>query len=245
MTRVDIPRSQIATVRAGRLVVFSVVLHLMIAVQRLLPSLLLFGITTASAAAPLWDGWRGPDRDAEVLDFDPPQTWPSELEKVWSVDVGSGYSSPLVEGDRIYQQTRVNEEEVLTCLDAGSGDLIWRAKTSVPFTPGGGGRQHGAGPKSTPTLADGKIFTLGITGVLTGWNASDGEKLWQRDFRDRFEKTYPYWGIATSPLVENGRLMPMSAVAKMAERSSASTSKLVRISGCRISMRTAIPHPSS
>lgn len=178
----------------------------MITALRFLPLLILLGTTAAPAGPSLWDGWRGPGRDAEVPDFQPPSTWPPTLEQVWSAEVGGGYSTPLVGDGRVYQQARLRSEEVLWCLDANSGEVIWRAGTPVAFEPGGGGRQHGAGPKSTPALADGRVFTLSITGTLTAWRMSDGGKLWQRDFRDRFEKPFPYWGIATSPLVEGGRV---------------------------------------
>ncbi len=158
------------------------------------------------AAPTTWNGWRGPDRDAIVQDFEPPEQWPERLEQVWSVEVGGGYSTPLVEDGRVYQQARSGSDEILWCLDIATGEVIWRAATPVAFRAGSGGQRHGAGPKSTPTLADGRIFTLSITGILTAWSAADGELLWQRDFREHLDQAHPYWGVSTSPLVEDGRL---------------------------------------
>ena len=72
---------------------------------------------------------------------------------------------------------------------------------------GGGGEWHGKGPKSTPALADGRLFTLSIAGILTAWDALSGEQLWQRDYSDRFEKNHLYWGATTSPLLDGERVI--------------------------------------
>ena len=167
---------------------------------------LLFTTTGAPAETAAWPGWRGPARDARVTDFQPPEVWPEKLESVWRVEVGEGYPTPLVAGGRVFQHARQGGEEVLWCLDLKSGKTLWRKAMPIDFEPAGGGERHGAGPKSTPVYADGRIFTLSITGVLSAWAAADGEPLWRRDFKERFEVGHPHWGTATSPLVENGRL---------------------------------------
>src|SRR5690606_13122870 len=101
-------------------------------------------------------------------------------------------------GDRIFQHARQQGEEVLWCLDRETGKSLWRRSMAIAFEPAGGGERHGAGPKSTPTYADGRVFTLSITGVLAGWSAEDGAPLWKRDFRERFDVSHPHWGTATS-----------------------------------------------
>ena len=78
---------------------------------------------------------------------------------------------------------------------------------SPAFKIGGGGERHGKGPKSSPTLAEGRLFTLSITGKLTAWNAETGRQLWQRDGSDRFKNTHPYWGASTSPIVDGPRVI--------------------------------------
>ncbi|MBT5709027.1 MAG: serine/threonine protein kinase, partial [Verrucomicrobia bacterium] len=117
-------------------------------------------------AATEWTGWLGPERNGWVEGFQPPAQWPDQLQHIWQVPVGMGYGTPLVSGDRIYQHARQGEEEVLWCLSLKTGDTIWRTPTEVPFKMGGGGESHGKGPKSNPTLAHGRIFTMSITGVL-------------------------------------------------------------------------------
>ena len=124
--------------------------------------------------------------------------------------MGSGYGSPLVANDRVYQHARQGEEEVLWCLDLQTGKKKWKQKYAVPFKTGGGGEYHGKGPKSSPVMADGRIFTMSITGVVSAWDADTGTQLWQQDYAPRFksdERPYPYWGHSTSPLVTNGRVI--------------------------------------
>ena len=172
-------------------------------------TLCLIASSTSSllAETPSWTGWRGNDRDAKVADFIPPKTWPEKLEKQWTTEVGDGYATPLVVGDRVFQHARQNGKEVLLCLDLKNGKELWKSETPVEFEAGRGGEKHGLGPKSTPTIADGRIFTLSITGVLSAWLAKDGSPLWTRDFKEYFDETHPYWGTATSPIIDQGKLL--------------------------------------
>jgi len=153
-----------------------------------------------------WEGWRGPGQNATIRNVVPPETWPESLEPVWKTEVGEGYATPLVVGDRIYQHAREGDEEVLLGLDLATGKTLWRSAKSIPFEASMGGERHGRGPKSTPCYAEGRIFTVSITGVVTAWNAADGRQLWEEDFGSHLEKVRPYWGVATSPVVEQGRL---------------------------------------
>jgi outer membrane protein assembly factor BamB len=159
------------------------------------------------AEEPSWTGWRGAKRDAIVSNFAAPKTWPEKMEKIWTAKVGDGYATPLVLGDRVYQHAREGAEEVLWCLNLKDGKPLWRKSTAVEFEAGRGGEKHGLGPKSTPTIADGRVFTLSIAGTLTAWSAENGEVLWVRDFKERLEKAFPYWGASTSPIAEEGRLL--------------------------------------
>ena len=81
-----------------------------------------------------WPQWRGPARDGAIAAFNEPATWPAALTKRWQVDVGSGYSTPLVVGDRVYAFSREGEDEVLRALDAGTGRQLWRASYPAAFT---------------------------------------------------------------------------------------------------------------
>ena len=154
-----------------------------------------------------WPGWLGPNRDGWVSDFRPPAQWPKQLQRGWSVEVGTGYGSPLVSGGRVYQHARQGEVEVVWCLDLETGAVQWRKSYSAPFKIGGGGERHGKGPKSCPALADGRLFTLSIAGLLSAWDADSGDLLWRHDYGERFKKTHPYWGASTSPLVDGNRVV--------------------------------------
>jgi outer membrane protein assembly factor BamB len=154
-----------------------------------------------------WTGWLGPQRNGWVEEFTPPQTWPAELQLEWSVEVGTGYGSPLVRGQRVYQHARIGEDEVVSCLDLEDGHVHWQQRYPAPFKMGGGGERHGKGPKSCPALADGRLFTLSIGGVLSAWDSVTGDLLWRRDYGQQFAPGHPYWGVSASPLVDGQRLI--------------------------------------
>ena len=177
----------------------------------------LIAVLAVLAAGPVlahdfeWPGWLGPKRDGWVRGVKAPAKWPAKLTKKWSVQAGTGYGSPLVSKGRVYQHARQGEDEVLWCFDLATGKKIWRRAIKVPFKIAGGGDFHGKGPKSSPALANGRIFTMGITGVLTTWDAKTGAVLWRRDdsdrYRGRFRKPHPNWGAATSPIVVDGMVI--------------------------------------
>ncbi|MCI0685492.1 MAG: PQQ-binding-like beta-propeller repeat protein [Gemmataceae bacterium] len=154
-----------------------------------------------------WTGWLGPNRDGWVSYFKPPAKWPKELKQVWRVEVGTGYGSPLVADGRVYQHARQGDDEVVWCLDLKTGAVKWRQSYPTPFKEGGGAEYHGKGPKSSPSLAGGRLFTISVTGILTAWDAASGKRLWQFDSSDRFKKSHPRWGAAMSPIVDGDRVI--------------------------------------
>ena len=157
---------------------------------------------STAVAEDFWPGWLGPERNGWVKGFTPPSRWPAELTRGWQRDVGTGYGSPLVSDGRVYLHARQGEEEVAWCLDLKTGDVIWREAYPAPFKIGGGGEYHGKGPKSCPVLADGRLFTMSISGTLAAWDAASGKLLWRRNYDNQFTKSHPYWGASTSPIVD-------------------------------------------
>src|SRR5690349_20968340 len=111
--------------------------------------------------------WRGADRDGSASGFVEPAAWPSALTRKWKTDVGEGYATPLVVGDRVYVFTRVAGRETLTALRADSGEILWRSGYDAPYDVAQPAAKHGAGPKATPAYAGGRIFTLGVGGAVT------------------------------------------------------------------------------
>ena len=89
---------------------------------------------------------------------------------------------------------------LIWCVDLTSGKQIWRKSYKNPFKIGGGGERHGKGPKSCPVMADGRLFTLSITGMIHAWDVESGSLLWRKDYRGKWEKgNQPNWGVSTSP----------------------------------------------
>ncbi|HEY7444805.1 MAG TPA: PQQ-binding-like beta-propeller repeat protein [Vicinamibacterales bacterium] len=154
--------------------------------------------TAGVATAQDWPQWRGPKRDGVVAAFSAPASWPDQLTEQWKVEVGQGYATPLLVGDRLYLYTRQKEDEVMSALDAQTGKVIWRTSYPAPFQMNPATARHGPGPKSTPTFADGRLFTMGMTGVVTAFDAASGKRLWQR----AASPVQPLYHTATSPIVE-------------------------------------------
>lgn len=160
-----------------------------------------------SNSGALWPGWLGPSRDGQVDHFQVPDPWPTQLKERWRVEVGSGYSTPLVVGNRVYHHANQGDEDLVWCLDLETGKPVWRKAYEVYFVPGQGGTQHGKGPKSSPAFANDRLFTMSITGVLSAWKGDSGELLWRQDFKKRFPDNHPYWGVSTSPLVDGDQVI--------------------------------------
>jgi outer membrane protein assembly factor BamB len=121
--------------------------------------------------------------------------------------VGSGQSTPVVAGDTAYVFTREKDAEVARAVDLASGRVRWRSEYPAPYRVYPGAASFGAGPKSTPVVHQGRLFTLGIGGVLTAFDARDGRVAWQKDFAGRFPAPAPPFGTSMSPLVAGGRLI--------------------------------------
>ena len=146
-----------------------------------------------------WPQWRGPNRDGKVTGFTPPATWPKALAQKWKTTVGEGDASPAMVGDRIYVFTRQGADEFLYCLNAADGNEIWKKNYPATATVGPPAQAH-PGPRSSPAVADGKVVTLGVAGILTCWDANDGKILWQKSE----VKGTPAFFTASSPLIVDG-----------------------------------------
>jgi outer membrane protein assembly factor BamB len=124
--------------------------------------------------------------------------WPAGLKSEWKVPVGEGVASPVVVGGKIYVFVRQRQDEVVLCFDLARSKEIWRSEPyPAPFTPGPGD-SFSNGPRSTPAVADGRLFALGITGVLSCLDAQTGKLLWRKDYKPYFNRS------GNSPLVADG-----------------------------------------
>jgi outer membrane protein assembly factor BamB len=155
---------------------------------------------TAQTRAGDWPQWRGPNRDSVVPSFAEPKVWPEKLTRKWKVDVGLGYASPVLVGNRVYMFARQGDNEIVRAFDADSGAKVWEASYAAPFTVSSVAARHEKGPKSTPAFAAGKLYTLGMTNIVTAFDAATGKQLWQKPATT----TQPLYHTSMSPLVERG-----------------------------------------
>jgi len=168
----------------------------------LLQAAMVGGLLVAGAAtlpAQDWPQWRGANRDAKADGFKAPKAWPAQLTQKWKQTVGMGDTTPALVGDKLFVFSRVDNEENLLCLNAADGKEIWRKKYEAPQVNGPAAREH-SGPRSSPAVADGKVVTFGVTGILTCWNAADGTQLWQK----KEATSWPRFYTSSSPLIADG-----------------------------------------
>lgn len=149
-----------------------------------------------------WPQWRGSNRDARVAGFTAPATWPKELSRKWTVKIGEGVATPALVGDRLYVFSREGNKEVVRALDAATGKDIWKDE----YDSGGatGPASGFSGPRSSPTVADGKVVTLGVRGILSCYDAATGKRLWQKG---EVANAWPNFFVSSSPIVMDGMVI--------------------------------------
>jgi RNA polymerase sigma factor (sigma-70 family) len=151
-----------------------------------------------------WPQWRGPNRDGTVHGVAVPATWPRQLTEEWQVPVGEGVASPVVVGGRIFVFTRQKEQEVVVCLDLQSGKGLWRSQPyPAPYTRGPSEGNFNIGPRSTPAVDGGRVYTLGLSGILSCLDAQTGTLRWHKDCHPPGPTAAHNYG-GSSPLVADG-----------------------------------------
>jgi outer membrane protein assembly factor BamB len=158
-------------------------------------------VLAGQSKSPDYAQWRGPNRDGGLASFTEPGTWPERLTQRWKVEIGLGYATPLVVGERIYMFSRQGEDEVMSALDAATGKVLWRTAYPVSFTMNSSAVRHGPGPKSTPVFANGRLYAIGMTGVVTAFDAATGKQLWQKPGSSVVPM---YTSHSFSPVVDRG-----------------------------------------
>ncbi|MDA1180530.1 MAG: PQQ-like beta-propeller repeat protein, partial [Planctomycetota bacterium] len=145
-----------------------------------------------------WSEFRGPQRDSRIEGVNLAVDWKSNPPKeIWRREIGPGWSSFAIVGDRVYTQEQRGEDEVVLCLDAVSGKDLWTHADKTRFWES----MAGAGPRATPTFHEGKIYATGATGKLNCLDAAEGTALWTRDVGVDADAKPPQWGFASSPLI--------------------------------------------
>ena len=188
-------------------------------------------VRAQSPASADWPQWRGVNRDGISTETGLLKEWPrTGPAVVWTApDVGGGYGSVSVRGDRVYVQGLKNRQSVVTSLNRSDGKVVWTHALGV-----GGSNDRGSGPRGTPTTDGDRLYVLTESGDLACLRMADGTVVWQRNILKDFRGENPYWLISESPLVDGnlvvvtpgGRGAGMVALDKMTGRTVWQSSEL-------------------
>ncbi len=164
------------------------------------------GATLLGGWAGEWPQFLGPTRNGVYAAHDVAAAWPKEGPPVlWQRSVGQGFSGPVVTGSRLVLFHRVGDQAVIECCDAGTGRPQWTFGYPTDYHDQIVGEDHG--PRATPVLGGGKVYTLGAEGMLHCLDLTTGKKLWRHDARTEFGAKEGFFGFACSPVLDGGLVL--------------------------------------
>src|SRR5881394_2661807 len=188
--------------------------------SRKLPGVIALVLTIAVARSDDWPQWLGPQREGVWRETGIVERFPADGPRVrWRTPVGSGYTGPGVAQGRVFvmdrqlapgvanpgdpfAKTTIPGSERVLCLDESNGKVLWKHGYECPYTV-----SYPAGPRATPTIHEGKVYSLGAEGNLFCLEAASGKLLWSRDFKKDFSAKTPLWGFAAHPLIDGKKLI--------------------------------------
>jgi outer membrane protein assembly factor BamB len=152
-----------------------------------------------------WPQFLGPTRDGVYAGSNLAAVWPKDGPPViWRKNIGQGFSGPVVAGQQLILFHRLDDKEVVACLDARTGEPKWSHAYPTAYRDDFG---FDEGPRATPCIEHGRVYTFGAEGMLTCLNLADGSQVWQVNTKNEFHARKGFFGAACSPLVEGGAVL--------------------------------------
>lgn len=154
-----------------------------------------------------WPIFLGPTGDSKSTEKGILTKWPKEgLKVLWQRELGTGYGIGSVSKGRYYQFDKFDEKARLVCLDAKTGQEIWKYTYASEYQDQYG---YDDGPRASPIIDDDRVYLYGVEGMLTCLNAKNGEKIWQIDVNDKFGVIQNFFGVGSTPVIEGDLLIVM------------------------------------
>lgn len=154
----------------------------------------------AGAITSDWPTFLGPTRNGVSVETKLLKRWPKEGPTLlWEMETGSGFASPSVAGERLIFFHRIGDQETVECLHAESGERYWEFHYPTTYEDY---QDYNDGPKSTPVIDDGRVYTIGAEGKLHCLDLQTGKLIWKRDMLSEFKVPKKIFGVCSTPLVE-------------------------------------------
>lgn len=152
-----------------------------------------------------WPQILGPHRDGIAVDETLLEEWPDTGPTViWHTDIGQGFAGVAVDQGVVYAFHRVDDSEIVEARKAATGDLIWSQSFPCDYQ---GGYSSDAGPRCVPVVTADRIFVFGVEGVLRSLDRTNGSGIWSRNTAKEFKTPGGYFGVGSTPVVHDGKLL--------------------------------------
>ena len=139
---------------------------------------------------------------AEAKGIELDSNWEAHPPKLlWKQPIGAGWSAFSIVGDYAFTQEQRGTQEMVVCYELKTGQIAWSHADDVRWDPSGPGALGGVGPRATPTVYDGRVYTHGATGILNCLDAATGRTIWSHDTLAEYGAENISWGKSDSPLI--------------------------------------------
>jgi len=154
-----------------------------------------------------WPNWRGTNFEGKSASKGIKTDWSNGLVKLWDVNYlcqdksTASWSTPVIQGNRLIVPGRDKKNDLVFCLNADNGELIWTGSYLAEAET-----SHGPGPRATPFINEDRVYTFGRSGDLVCWQLEDGKLLWRKNVKDA-GGAEPSWGFSTTPIVLDDKVI--------------------------------------